>query len=60
MRQITVVANTFAEIQLDHIIVHASKALYYMRIITIVRREDVRRVADYCEANNTNVNKIIS
>ena len=60
MRQITVAANTFAEIQLDHIIVHANKASYYMKIITIVRREDVRRVAYYCEANNTNVNKIIS
>ena len=47
MRQITVAANTFAGIQLDHIIVHASKASYCMRIITIVRREDVRSVYIY-------------
>ena len=60
MRQITVVASTFAGIQLGHIIAHASKALYYMRIITIVRREDVRRVAYYYEANNTYMDKIIS
>ena len=52
MRQITVAANTFAGIQLDHIIVHASKAPYYMRIITIVMREDVKYVYHTDVENN--------